>query len=79
MAAMPTYFTEVAPPHSRGLITGAHGIFINLGYCLAGWIGYGIHFVAFLNIVLLNNNIPLDLDAILPRSRSLRGVSRSQL
>ena len=40
MAAMPTYFTEVAPPKSRGLITGAHAIFINLGFCIAGWIGY---------------------------------------
>lgn len=40
MAAMPTYFTEVSPPHSRGLITGAHGLFINFGYCLAGWVGY---------------------------------------
>ncbi|KAH8686244.1 general substrate transporter [Ilyonectria robusta] len=44
MAAMPTYFTEVAPPHSRGLITGAHGIFINVGYCIAGWIGFGCYF-----------------------------------
>ncbi|KAH6871232.1 major facilitator superfamily transporter sugar, partial [Thelonectria olida] len=46
MAAMPTYFTEVAPPRSRGLITGAHGIFINVGYCTAGWIGlvFGCYF-----------------------------------
>ncbi|KAH8887958.1 general substrate transporter [Thozetella sp. PMI_491] len=44
MAAMPTYFTEVAPPHSRGLITGAHAIFINIGYCIAGWIGFGCYF-----------------------------------
>ncbi|OQU97186.1 hypothetical protein CLAIMM_03160 [Cladophialophora immunda] len=44
MAAMPTYFTEVSPPHSRGLITGAHAIFINLGYCLAGWIGFGCYY-----------------------------------
>ncbi|TVY36539.1 High-affinity glucose transporter [Lachnellula subtilissima] len=44
MAAMPTYFTEVAPPHSRGLITGAHAMFINVGYCLAGWIGFGCYF-----------------------------------
>lgn len=40
MAAMPTYFAEVAPPRSRGLITGAHAIFINIGYCTAGWVGY---------------------------------------
>ncbi|KAL4808367.1 general substrate transporter [Aspergillus unguis] len=44
MGAMPTYFTEVAPPHSRGLITGAHGVFINLGYCIAGWVGFGCFF-----------------------------------
>ncbi|EXJ84877.1 hypothetical protein A1O3_05552 [Capronia epimyces CBS 606.96] len=44
MAAMPTYFAEVSPPHSRGLITGAHAIFINLGYCTAGWIGFGCYF-----------------------------------
>ncbi|KAJ4244004.1 hypothetical protein NW762_014617 [Fusarium torreyae] len=44
MAALPIYFTEVAPPSSRGLITGAHGIFINLGYCIAGWIGFGCYF-----------------------------------
>ncbi|KUJ12987.1 major facilitator superfamily transporter sugar [Mollisia scopiformis] len=25
MAAMPTYFSEVSPPHSRGLMAGAHG------------------------------------------------------
>ncbi|TVY89023.1 High-affinity glucose transporter [Lachnellula willkommii] len=44
MAAMPTYFTEVSPPHSRGLIAGAHGMFINVGYCLAGWVGFGCYF-----------------------------------
>ncbi|CAK7234719.1 hypothetical protein SBRCBS47491_009044 [Sporothrix bragantina] len=43
MAAMPVYFTEVSPPHSRGLITGAHAIFINLGYCTAGWIGFACY------------------------------------
>ncbi|CAK7205379.1 hypothetical protein SEUCBS139899_008149 [Sporothrix eucalyptigena] len=44
MAALPVYFTEVSPPHSRGLITGAHAIFINIGYCLAGWIGFACYF-----------------------------------
>lgn len=39
MAAMPTYFSEVSPPHSRGLMSGAHGSFINIGFALAGWIG----------------------------------------
>jgi len=40
MAAMPTYFSEVSPPHSRGLMAGAHGSFINIGFALAGWIGW---------------------------------------
>ncbi|TVY84029.1 Sugar transporter STL1 [Lachnellula suecica] len=44
MVAMPTYFSEVAPPHSRGLMTGAHGSGINIGYAVAGWIGFGCFF-----------------------------------
>jgi hypothetical protein len=40
MAALPSYYSEVAPPHSRGLMAGAHGSFINMGYALAGWVGY---------------------------------------
>ena len=39
-AAMPTYYAEVAPPHSRGMMGGAHGSFINFGYFSSGWIGY---------------------------------------
>ena len=39
LAAMPTYYAEVSPPSSRGLMTGAHGSFVNFGYFLAGWIG----------------------------------------
>ncbi|KAH0837150.1 hypothetical protein AYO21_04611 [Fonsecaea monophora] len=41
LAAMPTYYAEVSPPHSRGMMTGAHGSFVNAGYFLAGWIGFG--------------------------------------
>ena len=44
MAALPTYFSEVSPPHSRGLMAGAHGSFINIGFALAGWIGFGCYF-----------------------------------
>ncbi|KAK6368175.1 hypothetical protein LTS17_009916 [Exophiala oligosperma] len=40
IVAMPTYYAEVAPPHSRGLMAGAHGSFINAGYALAAWIGF---------------------------------------
>jgi MFS family permease len=39
MVAMPTYFSEVSPPHSRGLMAGAHGSGINIGYAVAGWVG----------------------------------------
>ncbi|TVY85916.1 Sugar transporter [Lachnellula willkommii] len=44
MVAMPTYFSEVSPPRSRGLMAGAHGSGINVGYALAGWVGYGCFF-----------------------------------
>lgn len=40
-AAMPVYFAEVAPTHSRGLLAGAHGCFINVGYAASNWIGWG--------------------------------------
>ncbi|EXJ91552.1 hypothetical protein A1O3_00100 [Capronia epimyces CBS 606.96] len=43
LAAMPTYYAEVSPPRSRGMMTGAHGSFINTGYLLAGWIGFGCY------------------------------------
>ncbi|OQV03232.1 hypothetical protein CLAIMM_08301 [Cladophialophora immunda] len=46
LAGMPIYFSEVAPPHSRGLMAGAHGTFINLGYALAAWIGFGCFYSA---------------------------------
>lgn len=44
MVAMPTYFSEVSPPHSRGLMAGAHGSGINVGYAVAGWVGFGCFF-----------------------------------
>ncbi|KAH0831568.1 putative MFS sugar transporter [Fonsecaea pedrosoi] len=60
IVAMPTYFSEVAPPHSRGLMTGAHGSFINVGYFSAAWIGFACYYKAdstfawrFPNAVLL--------------------------
>ncbi|KAK5189912.1 hypothetical protein LTR96_006117 [Exophiala xenobiotica] len=46
LAGMPIYFAEVAPPHSRGLMAGAHGTFINLGYALAAWIGFACYYSA---------------------------------
>jgi hypothetical protein len=71
MAAMPTYFTEVAPPHSRGLITGAHGLFINIGYCTAGWIGYVCGHLVTCSLL---NVVDSDSDATLLLVPSLRGV-----
>ncbi|KIM97589.1 hypothetical protein OIDMADRAFT_44281 [Oidiodendron maius Zn] len=44
MVAMPTYFSEVSPPKSRGLMAGAHGSGINVGYAIAGWVGFGCFF-----------------------------------
>ncbi|OIW32831.1 general substrate transporter [Coniochaeta ligniaria NRRL 30616] len=44
IAALPIYFAEVSPPHSRGLLAGAHGCFINVGYAAANWIGFGSYF-----------------------------------
>ncbi|KAI1624494.1 general substrate transporter [Exophiala viscosa] len=46
IVAMPIYYSEVAPPHSRGLMAGAHGCCINLGYFLAAWIGFACYYAA---------------------------------
>jgi Sugar (and other) transporter len=40
LTAMPPYFAEVATPRSSGLMAGAHGSFLNLGFALAAWIRY---------------------------------------
>ncbi|KIW85245.1 hypothetical protein Z517_00635 [Fonsecaea pedrosoi CBS 271.37] len=37
----PVYFSEVAPPSSRGSMAGMHGAGINTGYMLAAWVGFG--------------------------------------
>lgn len=42
---VPLWQSEVAPPHSRGLLVGLHGVSILIGYNLATWIGYGFFFV----------------------------------
>ncbi|CAL5871028.1 uncharacterized protein PFLUO_LOCUS5270 [Penicillium psychrofluorescens] len=41
VVAMPVYFAEIASPSSRGLMAGAHGSFINVGYAISNWVGYG--------------------------------------
>ncbi|OCT49367.1 Sugar transporter family protein [Cladophialophora carrionii] len=77
LAAMPTYYAEVSPPHSRGLMTGAHGSFINLGYFLAGWIGFGCFHAPdttfswrFPNAVLVLLGIILMIGTFFSKSRS---------
>lgn len=79
MAAMPTYFTEVAPPHSRGLITAAHAVFINIGYCISGWIGYHFTFPTLHETLWFWLIEILDLVAISHLSRNLLGVFHSPL
>ncbi|KAJ5832274.1 hypothetical protein N7474_000585 [Penicillium riverlandense] len=39
VVAMPIYFAEIASPNSRGLMAGAHGCFINVGYAVSNWVG----------------------------------------
>ncbi|KAK4962430.1 hypothetical protein LTR10_000056 [Elasticomyces elasticus] len=43
---VPLWQSEVAPPHSRGLLVGLHGVSILIGYNLSTWIGYGFFFVS---------------------------------
>ena len=38
VSAMPPYYAEISPSNARGLMTGAHGSFLNLGYVLSPWI-----------------------------------------
>ena len=42
---IPLWQSEVAPPFSRGLLVGLHGVSILIGYNLSNWIGYGFFFV----------------------------------
>ncbi|KAL4800104.1 general substrate transporter [Aspergillus venezuelensis] len=42
---VPLWQSEVAPPHSRGLLVGLHGVSILFGYSLSAWVGYGFYFV----------------------------------
>ncbi|KAL4780340.1 major facilitator superfamily domain-containing protein [Aspergillus varians] len=41
---VPLWQSEVAPPHSRGLLVGLHGVSILFGYSLSSWVGYGFYF-----------------------------------
>jgi MFS family permease len=42
---VPLYQSEIAPPKTRGLLVGTHGVMICIGYALASWIGLGFYFV----------------------------------
>ncbi|KLP03307.1 related to sugar transporter [Fusarium fujikuroi] len=41
---IPLYQSEVAPPHIRGRMVGAHGFCLVLGYNFAAWTGLGCYF-----------------------------------
>lgn len=45
VALVPLYQSEIAPPRTRGMLVGAHGVMICVGYSLASWTGYGFSFV----------------------------------
>ncbi|KAL4808578.1 general substrate transporter [Aspergillus unguis] len=42
---VPLWQSEVAPPYSRGLLVGLHGVSIVFGYSLSAWVGFGFYFV----------------------------------
>lgn len=44
LAAVPLYSTEIVPPNARGMIVGAHGATLSIGYVLSGWIGVGFFY-----------------------------------
>lgn len=44
LCSVPLYQSEVAPPHSRGVLVGIHGVWICCGYSTAGWVGYGCYY-----------------------------------
>ncbi|KIW63046.1 hypothetical protein PV04_09924 [Phialophora macrospora] len=44
ISLIPTYLSEISPPHMRGRLVGLAGVGISLGYCNAGWAGYGCYF-----------------------------------
>lgn len=41
----PTYISEIAPIHSRGLLVATHGVTINLSYTLSSLFAFGFNFV----------------------------------
>ncbi|KIW98250.1 uncharacterized protein Z519_01834 [Cladophialophora bantiana CBS 173.52] len=44
IALIPIYLSEISPPHMRGRMVGLAAVGQVLGYCTAGWAGYGCYF-----------------------------------
>ncbi|VUC25613.1 unnamed protein product [Clonostachys rosea] len=42
---VPVWISEIVPPKGRGMLVDIHPILINLGYCLASYVGVGFFFV----------------------------------
>jgi MFS family permease len=44
ITVVPLWITEVAPPSIRGVLGNFNGIFVNLGYITASYVGVGIYY-----------------------------------
>ncbi|OAG39282.1 hypothetical protein AYO21_06486 [Fonsecaea monophora] len=44
VSLIPTYLSEIAPPHMRGRMVGLAAVGQVTGYSVAGWAGYGCYF-----------------------------------
>lgn len=42
---IPVYLSEISPSHSRGLLTGTHGVSINVAYTLSSLVALGLNFL----------------------------------
>jgi MFS family permease len=42
---VPLWITEVAPPHIRGILSNINGVFVDVGYVMASYVGVGFYFV----------------------------------
>lgn len=45
IANTPVYMSEVAPPHTRGILGSAQGVFVNTAYTISSLTAFGIHFI----------------------------------
>ncbi|KAH9211041.1 general substrate transporter, partial [Leptodontidium sp. 2 PMI_412] len=43
LMSIPVYISEIAPPRIRAGIVDLHGVFFNLGFAFACWVGYGFY------------------------------------